>query len=122
MKIMAGKQHGFSFSGFLMVVVLIVFGAIGVMKLIPAYLQDAKIKSIFNTIVHDPDMQNASVKAIRDSFGKRASVDAVTAINETDIEISKDQGGISLSASYLVRIPLAGNASLILEFNPSSTK
>lgn len=122
MKIMMSKQRGMSFSGFLVGAVIVIFAAIGGMKLIPAYMQDAKIKNIFNTIAHDPEMQNAPIKSIRESFSKRATIDYITAINENDIEISKDGGGILLSASYSVRIPLAANASLILEFNPSSAK
>ena len=122
MKIMMSKQRGFSFSGFLVIAVIFIFAAIGGMKLIPAYMEDAKIKHILDTIAHDPEMQNAPVKSIRESFSKRSSVDYVSVINENDVEISKDGGGISLSASYSVKIPLAGNASLILEFNPSSTK
>jgi hypothetical protein len=34
--------------------------------------------------------------------------------------ISSDGGRPVLSASYSVRIPVAGNISLILEFNPRS--
>ncbi len=122
MKIMANKQRGFSFSGFLVAIVIIMVAAIGGIKLIPAYMQDTKIKNIFDVITHDPEMRNAPVNAIRTSFAMRASIDAITVINEKDIEISKDNGGISLSASYSVKIPLGGNVSLVLEFNPSSSK
>ena len=121
MKIMANRQRGFSFSGFLMVAVVLVFAAIGGMKIIPAYMQDARIKGIFDTIVHDPAMRDASVKDIRESFSKRASMDNITIIQPSDIEIDKSSG-LSLSASYSMKIPLAGNASLVLEFNPSSSK
>ena len=122
METMAGKQRGMGLSSLLMVAVVLIFAAIGGMKLIPAYMQDAEIKNIFNTIVRDPEMQNASVRDIRMSFVKRASVANITAIKADDIEIGKDGGGISLSASYQVKIPLVSNASLLLEFNPSGSK
>ena len=122
MKIMTSRQRGFSFSGFLVVAVIFILAAIGGMKLIPAYMQDAGIKKIFNTIVHDPAMQTASVKDIRESFAKRAMMDNITVISQSDIEIDKSGSSISLSASYSVKVPLVANASLILEFNPSSTK
>lgn len=122
MKIMANKQCGFSFSGFLVAIAIIMVAALVGMKLIPAYMQDAKIKHIFDTIAHAPEMQTASVKDIRESFAKRAIMDNITVIQEGDVEIDKNGGGISLGASYSVRIPLAGNASLLLEFNPSSSK
>ena len=122
MKIMANRQRGFSFSGFLVFAVIFIFAAIGGMKLIPAYIQDARIKSIFNTIVHDPEMRSASVKDIRESFSKRAMMDNITIIQPSDVEIDKSDGGISLGASYSVKIPLAATATLVLEFNPSSSK
>lgn len=122
MKITENKQLGVSFSGFLIAVVIFVFVAISGMKLIPTYMENAKIQNIFDVIVHDPEMRNAQVKDIRLSFAKRASIDAITAINESDIEISKDSSGISLSASYAVKIPIVRNASLLIEFNPSSSK
>ena len=122
MKIITSRQCGFSFSGFLVVAVIFILAAIGGMKLIPAYMQDAGIKKILDTIVHDPAMQAASVKDIRESFAKRAMMDNITVIHSGDIEIDKSGSGISLSANYSVKVPLAGNASLILEFNPSSTK
>lgn len=122
MRIMASKQHGFSFSGFLMVAVILIFAVVGGMKIIPSYMQDSRIKNIFNTIVHDPAMQNASVKDIRESFSKRAMMDNITIVQPSDIEIEKNNGGISLSVNYSVKVPLVANASLILEFNPSSTK
>ena len=122
MKIMANKQRGFSFFGFLLVAILFVFAAIGGMKVIPAYMRDARIKNIFDTIAHDPEMRNASVRDIRESYAKRAMMDNITIIQGSDIEIEKNGGGIALGASYSVKIPLAGNATLVLEFNPSSSR
>ena len=120
MKAMASRQRGVSFSGLLVWVVLLIFVAIGAMKLIPAYVENAKINKIFSTIAHDPEMQSAPPRNIRESYGKRAMMNNISIVSESDIEISKDASGLSLSASYQVKIPLAGNAILVLEFNPSS--
>ena len=122
MKAMASKQYGVSLSGLLIVAALLIFGVIGGMKLIPAYMQNAEIKNIFDAIVRDPGMQKASTKEIQMSYSKRALVANVTAIKPDDIEVNKDGGSISLSASYSVKAPLAGNVSLLIEFNPSSSR
>lgn len=121
MKTMADKQRGVSLSGLLIWVVLLIFAAIGAMKLVPAYIQDAEIKDILYTVAHDPEMQNAQVRNIRDSFGKRIMMNNITVINQNDIEIEKDASGLTLSVSYQMKVPLAGNVSLILEFNPNSS-
>jgi len=122
MKTMANRQRGVSFAGFFMVVAVLVLAGIVGIKLIPAYMQDGEIKKAFDTITRDPDMKNASNEKIRRAFYNHVSVANITVVDEKDIEINKDGNGLSLSASYVVKIPLAANASLLLEFNPSSSK
>ena len=116
------QQRGLSFGGFIVGAFLLVIVSITLLKIIPAYIQNAQIKAVFNEIVHDPNMDKASPREIRNSFERRASIDAITAIKSEDIEIASDGGRLDLSANYSVKVPLFGNASLILEFNPSSDK
>jgi len=117
------QQHGVTFGGFIMILALLGGLAIFSMKLIPAYMENAKIQKAFDTIVHDPEMQTATVADIKSSFIKRANVmDDVSVVNQGDIVISKEDGKLSLSASYTKKIPLVGNVSLLLEFNPSAPK
>jgi len=117
---MANRQHGVSLEGFLVAIVILVLVAVAGMKIAPAYIQDKTIKSKFDELARDPELKNATVRDIRAAFSKRVTTSDITAIKAEDIEVLKDAGGITLSASYTVKIPLIGNASLLLEFNPSS--
>ena len=121
-KTIANRQRGVSLFGLLIWSAILILAAIGGMKIIPAYIQDAEIKSILSTIVNDAEMQGAQSKDIRESFSKRAMMNNINVVTANDIEIVKDARGLSLSISYQVKIPLTGNASLLLEFNPSSVK
>lgn len=121
-KAIENRQRGVSLSGLLVWSVILILAAIGGMKIVPAYIQDAEIKSILSTIVNDAEVQGAQSKDIRESFSKRAMMNNINVVTANDIEIVKDARGLSLSISYQVKIPLAGNASLLLEFNPSSVK
>ena len=121
-KAMPAKQRGLSFSGFIFGAVILVLAITTGMKLIPAYMQDAKIGNLFTVIANDPEMQKASPREIRQSFSKRASIDSVTAINAEDIEITSNGGRLVLSASYAVKVPLVANISLYLDFSPTSAK
>ena len=121
MKALAQKQHGISFLGFILLAVGVVFVAIMGMKVVPAYVHSAQIAQIFKTIATDAAMQGATIKEIKESYGKRANVNYITDIAAEDIEISKGDGKLSLSTNYTVKIPLFGNATLLLEFNPSSS-
>lgn len=116
----AKQQRGLGFFGFMLGAGLLVLGSMVSLKLIPAYLQNAEVNKLFSSIAHDPDMQKAPPREIRASFSKRASIDGITAIRAEDLEIESDSGKPVIHASYAVKVALAGNISLYLEFNPSS--
>jgi len=119
-KAMPARQRGLSFSEFMFGAFILVLASISGLKLIPAYMEDAKIKNLFVAIATDPEMQRATPRDIRMSFMKRASIDNITAVKADDIEIASGGGRLELSASYAIKVPLVANASLYLEFNPSS--
>jgi hypothetical protein len=114
------RQRGLSFSGFIFGAFLLVLVSTVALKLIPVYMQNAEINKLFATIANDPDMQKASVRDVRLSFSRRASIDNITAIKADDIEIDTSSGRPVLSASYSVKIPLAANISLLIDFNSAS--
>jgi len=120
--VMRARQRGLSFESFIVVAILGVIVGIFSLKLVPAYMEDGKIKTIFNAIAHDPDMQKASPYEIKLSFDRRASIDNITAIKAEDIEIASEQGRLILSAKYSVKVGLGGNVSLLLEFNPTNDR
>jgi hypothetical protein len=121
MKSLAKDQRGIGFSGFIVIAMGVVFVAIMGMKLIPTYIKSAQLNAIFKEIARDPAMQNAPIKDIQISFYRRAEINNIRDVSTQDLEISKDNGQLTISTSYTVRIPLAGNATLLLEFNPSSS-
>lgn len=121
MKAFAARQRGIGFLGFLALAVGVIFVAILGMKVVPAYVHNAQLGQVFKSIAADPAMQNASIKEIKESFSKRASVNYISDVNADDIEITRVDGRLILSSSYSVKIPLVGNITLLIEFNPSSS-
>ncbi len=114
------RQRGLSFTGFIMGAFMLVLVSMVGLKLIPVYMQNGEINKLFATIANDPEMQKASIRDIRASFTKRASIDNISAITAEDIMIDNSAGKPVLRASYSVKIPLAGNISLYIEFNSAS--
>jgi Domain of unknown function (DUF4845) len=117
----ASRQRGIGFVGFILTAAGLIFVAIVGMKMVPPYIHSAQIAQIFRTIAADPAMQDASIKDIKDSYDKRANIDYISDITSADIDITKSNGRLILSTSYTVKIPVAGNVTLLLEFNPSSS-
>ena len=62
----------------------------------------------------------ASVAEIRRGFDQRASVDAIESVKGSDLEITKDAGGVVISATYRKEIPLVANVGVYIEFRASS--
>ncbi len=115
------KQAGITFGGFIVGLFVLVILALFAFKLIPAYMEDAKIQNIFDTVSHDPEMKKASTHDIILSYERRASIDGITGIKAADIELDVGEDGRPiLSASYSVKVKLGGNVSLIMDFNPTS--
>jgi hypothetical protein len=117
------KQHGITFANFLLMAILVVFVAIFGMKVIPAYVENRTIIHILETIAHAPEMQDALPSDIRIAFDKNAMMNNITEVSGQDIEIQKlPTGGMVLNLKYKVKIALVGNASLLLEFDSSSSR
>lgn len=121
MKAMAGRQRGMGFVGFVLIGAAVVFAAVAGMKLVPPYLRNAQIEEIFKEIANDSMLRDATIRDVRDSYTKRASINYITDLKEEDIDVDKIDGRWVLSATYAVKIPAVANITLLLEFNPSSS-
>lgn len=114
------KQSGLSMSMFLLWCVIFAFGALLGFKLAPAYMEDMTIQKHFRTIAKDSTFASGNRKEIENAFSSRQQIDRIEAINPQDIIVTKEGGGISLSATYTKRIPLFHNVNACLDFNPTS--
>lgn len=115
------RQTGVGLSNlFVGAFVLIIVALLG-LKMVPAYVHSGQISQIFREIVADPAMRDAPISAIEMAYRKRANINYIEDLKVEDIQIVREGGMLSLSASYEVRIPLVGNVNLVLAFNPSSS-
>ena len=117
-----GIQRGITLSGLIAGAFVLVLVVSTGLKLVPSYIENAEIQKIFNEVSNDPAMQKTSLSDIRLSYARRASIDNIQAIKPDDIDVDTSSGKPVLSASYFVKIPLAGNISFYLDFNPVSGK
>jgi hypothetical protein len=114
------QQAGLSMSIFLLWCVILAFGALLGFKLGPAYMENMTIQKHLGTIAKDSTFASGNRKEIENAFSNRAQIDRIEAISPKDIIVTKEGGGITLSASYTVRVPLFHNLNACLDFSPSS--
>lgn len=115
------KQQGLTFANFILGAILFVFLALAGLKIIPAYVENRTVTHILETVAHAPEMQDAQPSDIRGAFDKGAMVNNITTVDSREINIQRTPMGLVLSLKYAVKISLVGNASLVLDFDSSST-
>ena len=114
------KQKGATLIGMLLVGIMIVFTAIVVMKIVPAYIEYFSIKKVFGAMAVDPAMKDATNDEVRLSYARRSGIDNITAVKPDDLDISRANGQLVVSAKYRVDKPLFGNLGVYMDFSAST--
>jgi hypothetical protein len=114
------RQRGVSLIGMLLWGIIIVFGAVLVMKLLPAYIEFFTIKKVLGDIGQDSEIKTMSSANIRDKFNKRSMIDDIHSVKAADLDIARDKGVTIVSADYSFQTKLVGNISLLVDFHASS--
>lgn len=117
---MRNKQRGVSFPVIFLIGVLLALGAVGAMKVGPAYSEFATAKKTIISVAAS-EGRSGSVADVRKAFERRASVDNISVVTPGDLEISKEGGDLVISFSYSQKIPLFANVSLLIDFAASTT-
>jgi hypothetical protein len=116
---MRNKQLGVSMFALLAVAAILITLAVIGMKLTPSYLEFFSIKKAVNALASE-SRGGASVVEIRRGFDQRATVDAIESVKGSDLEVTKDGGGVVVSVTYRKEIPLVANIGVYIEFKASS--
>ena len=120
------RQRGIGILGLAFVaIVLAVAGLIG-LKLMPVYMESAKIsRAMQQGAVQQPGVAEASKREIIRTFSKQLEIDAVTRIHDNNFKeygsIEKKGGKVTMEISYEAVVPLAGNISLLAQFEKTES-
>jgi len=112
-------QSGVSLGGLLVVMFVVVLLGIFALKLIPAYIEYAKCKSAIEAIARDR-AKTGSVAEVRKAFDSRATIDDISAVKASDLEIGKDGNDVVISFAYRKEIPLGAGMGFYIDFAASS--
>lgn len=114
------KQIGATMIGMMFVAAALVFIALIIMKVFPAYQEYFSVKTVISAMGKE-SLNDMSKKDIQDSFNKRASAGYVSVVSGEDLTIDKNSSGETvISVEYQVIKPLFGNVSLLIDFATSS--
>jgi len=115
------KQQGMTFWGLLVVAAIFIFFVILFFKLLPPYIEHAKVKTALENISRQPgtaDMEKSQIKA---AFDRRFNIEDV---NDVDLNkalfVEKKPGSMTIRIAYERRVPLAYNVTALIEFDDSA--
>ncbi|WP_269533364.1 DUF4845 domain-containing protein [Chitinimonas sp. BJYL2] len=108
------KQRGVSMINMLTWAIILGGALVLGLKMVPAYTEYFGVKKAIADIAKQ--MAGAPPAEIRAAFDKRATIDYITTVQGTDLDIIQDQSGTTISTSYEKIIPLVANVSLKFDF------
>lgn len=110
----ASRQGGMSLVGLIIAAIVLGFAALVVMQVVPLYIADQKLTTIFKSLEEESAGSPAEI---------RRKIDKQLDINEVDdhfdseeFEIRPVTGGFNVTYNYDGRATLFGNLSLVAEF------
>ncbi|QBC45142.1 DUF4845 domain-containing protein [Iodobacter fluviatilis] len=112
---MYSQQRGLSFGSFLMFAIVGAVIAITALKVVPTYLEYFTVKKAIERTVKEYGAQQPA--AIREAFGRQASVDNIRDISAAELQVSQASSGTTVSLSYERVVPIVGNMSLLFAFD-----
>jgi hypothetical protein len=116
---MRRKQLGIGLGALMVGAIILIALAMIALKLTPSYIEFFSIKKAVTALGQEA-RGGASVAEVRKSFDQRASIDAIDSVKGSDLEVTKDSGGVVVSASYRKEIPLVSNVGVYIDFKASS--
>ena len=106
------QQRGLSIMG-LIFVGLIVVGLMALgFKLVPAVIEYVAVERAVQKIKNE----GTTVRDIQAAFDRHATIDDITSIRSTDLDITKEGDQVVISYAYQKKIPVIDNVSLVIDF------
>lgn len=114
------KQSGMTFWGLLMVAALIVFFTVMGFKLLPPYLEDAKVRTALENIAKQPEAGSWGTVEIKNALDRRFQIDDVSRVDlNKNLTVDKKPGVTVIRIAYEVRVPMAYNITALINFDHS---
>jgi Tfp pilus assembly protein PilE len=117
MKTSPRHQQGLTFISLVFVLALIAFFVLLGLKIGPIYLNHSKVASALAEIEKTPNIEEQSEAEIRDSLSKRFNINYVDDVTQDDIKVTRHNDYLKVAIEYEVVTKIAGNLSVLVEFN-----
>jgi hypothetical protein len=114
---MRRHQMGMTLLGLLCILAMVAAIGYAGIRLVPVYLNYMKIVRTMESTATEVKGDNPDPAAMRLSFDRHWAIEDITVVTEKDIEIVKDDSGVSMHIVYDDFAPYIGNISLAVHFD-----
>jgi hypothetical protein len=113
------RQRGVTMIGMLLIMAMA--GLIGYagLRLVPLYLNYIKVARSMNAAAAEFKSDTPDQGAVRRSLDKHWQIEDITGVESKDVEIVKDDNGLSLHVAYDDSAPYIANMSVTVHFDKS---
>jgi hypothetical protein len=114
---MRQHQQGMTFIGLLCILAMagvIVYAGI---RLVPVYLNYMNVVHTMQTVASEAKGESPDIGALRNSLERHWEITTITGVDYKDVEITKDDSGVSLHVVYDDSEPYLANVSLAVHFD-----
>ena len=112
-------QKGFTLLTLMFLLMLFGFAALVAMKTVPTYIDYFAVKKSLENILENGTDQTPL--ELRETFAKRMDVNSIYTIKGSELEISRDNGMLTLSVPVSSKKPFAGGISISVDLVASAS-
>jgi len=115
------RQLGMTVIGWLLTLVVVGFGVLFVLRLVPIYVESFKIDSALSSLIQDGSIMDSTRADITKKFVARMNIEDVERF-DTDAKVKdhftveKSDGRLVIRIEYEAVAPLVGNLSIVADW------
>lgn len=117
---MMKKQQGMTFSGWLVVLMLIGFFALLGMKIGPIYLEHYSIKQVVESLKNEPLITQKSARDVKKMIMRRLDINGVYDLKRENVIVKKSPGVLDVTVAYTVQKNMVGNIDILVSFSDNA--
>jgi len=111
------RQQGLTFISLAILLGIIGFTVLLALKIGPIYLDHSKVVSTLDDLKKTTGLEDKSEAEIRDTLNKRFSMNYIDQVTQNNITILRQENYLKIAIEYEVVKNIAGNLSVLVEFN-----
>jgi hypothetical protein len=114
---MFARQRGATFIGILIIASIVGLAGYAALRLWPLYFEYMEVSRALEQTAQEFSGESASPQALISALNKRWTIEDIHTIKPKDIEIKRENGGLTMRAYYQAEAPFIANVSLLATFD-----